>query len=117
MTRITRSYTELSRLHTFEDRFDYLRLNGVVAHETFGHDRYLNQRFYTSREWRQIRQHVIARDNACDLGVEGFEIHRGLYIHHLNPMVANDLIAEDETILDPEFLITTSHRTQRNSLW
>lgn len=107
----TRSYSELIRIDTFEDRFRYLSLKGVVGDSTFGFDRYINQQFYTSREWRQVRHHVIARDNGCDLGYEGYEIFGRLTIHHMNPMVSDDIIHGDETILDPEFLITTTHQT------
>lgn len=109
-TRI-RSYTELSRLHSYEDRFRYLSLNGQVGVGTFGFDRYLNQRFYTSREWRQVRQEVIARDLGCDLGIEGYEIHQRITIHHLNPMTMHDITHDDDDILDPEYLITTTHQT------
>jgi len=107
----TRSYSELRRYDTFEDRFEYLRLNGSVGHATFGFDRWLNQDFYRSREWKMIRQHVIARDWGCDLGVEGFEIHSRLLVHHMNPMTSDDIESGDGSILDPEFLITTTHDT------
>lgn len=106
-----RSYRELSRLKTFEERFRYLSLQGRVGEATFGSDRWLNQEFYRSREWRLIRRDVIARDFGCDLGMEGYEIHSGLYIHHMNPMTASDIMHGEEDILDPDFLITTSHRT------
>jgi hypothetical protein len=88
-----------------------LALNGRVADPTFGYDRYLNQDFYRSREWKQLRFHVINRDFGCDLAVEGYEIHHGLVIHHMNPMTPEDIIEHDESILDPEFLITTTHQT------
>lgn len=104
-----RTVSELYRLPTFEERFHYLSLRGSVGESTFGFDRYLNQQFYRSREWRQIRHHVIARDNGCDLAVEGYEIHSRLYIHHINPLEVRDL--NDERALDPRFLITTTHRT------
>jgi hypothetical protein len=106
-----RTYGELRRLETFEERFRYLSLRGVVGRSTFGFDRYINQQFYTSRQWRQLRNHLIARDNGCDLGVEGYEIHSKIIIHHMNPMSVNDIIDGDEKILEPEFLITTTHRT------
>lgn len=106
-----RSYTELSTHRTFEDRFRYLMLEGRVGESTFGFDRYINQRFYMSRQWKQVRQHVIVRDSGCDLGVLGYEIHARLYIHHMNPMVVEDITHGHEAILDPEFLITTTHRT------
>ena len=106
-----RSYTELSRYNTFESRFRYLKLDGRVGTETFGFDRYMNQKFYTSREWRLVRQKVIVRDNGCDLGIDGYEIHRGLYIHHMNVMRVEDLVDFNYDILDPEFLITCTHNT------
>lgn len=109
-TRI-RSYSELRRLDTLEERFEYLRLGGYVGDKTFGFDRWINQRFYTSPQWRQVRNHIISRDDGCDLGVKGFEIHSRLYIHHLNPMTRADITEGDESILDPEYLITTTHIT------
>lgn len=106
-----RSYTQLSRLVEFEDRYRYLALRGVVGDLTFGPDRYINQAFYRSREWRHLRNHIIARDNGCDLGVLGYEIYSRPYIHHMNPMTVDDLVHGEESILDPEFLITTTHDT------
>lgn len=106
-----RSYSELRRLHTFEERYHYLALRGAVGQSTFGFDRHMNQKFYTSREWKQVREHVIVRDNGCDLGIDGYEIHSKLYIHHMNPMVVADIVHGNDDILDPEFLITTTHRT------
>lgn len=111
MTMITRSYRELRRIETFEERFRYLSLRGEVGVSTFGFDRYLNQRFYTSREWRQLRDHVIIRDNGCDLGVEGYEIHAKILVHHMNPVIVDDIVAGEDSILNPDFLITTTHRT------
>lgn len=111
MTTRIRRYSELRRIDSFEDRFKYLALHGVVGRSTFGVDRYINQEFYTSREWRIARRDVIARDFGCDLGIEGFEIHEGLYIHHMNPMTVEDIEHGNPDILDPEFLITVSHRT------
>ena len=108
---ITRSYNELRRIGTFEERFRYLSLNGSVGSSTFGYDRWLNQRFYTSREWRQLRDHVIARDNGCDLGIDGYEIHDKILVHHMNPMIVDDLLAGEESIMDPNFLVVTSHRS------
>lgn len=110
MTRI-RTYTELRRLDTFEERFDYLMLSGSVGRDTFGFDRYLNQAFYRSTEWRRTRSAIIVRDNGCDLGIAGYEIHSRLYIHHINPIVADEIIEGDPSLLDPEFLITTTHAT------
>ena len=106
-----RSYRELIKLPTFEERFDYLKLHGSVGRATFGHDRYLNQRFYTSREWRQLRHHIIARDFGRDLGVEGYEIFDKIIIHHINPMGPEEIVHNSSSILDPDQLITTTHRT------
>lgn len=107
-----RSYTELSRLTTFEERYQYLRLNGSVGKETFGFDRYLNQVFYQrSQKWKSIRDRVILRDLGCDLGVEGFEIYGKVLVHHMNPITLYDLEHETDLLLDPEFLICTTHNT------
>jgi hypothetical protein len=108
---MVRSYRELRRLNTLEERFNYLALHGVVGDITFGFDRYLNQKFYTSREWRDIRNHVIVRDNGCDLGIEGFEIHDRIYIHHLNPMTVEEIETGDPRILDLDNLISVTHKT------
>jgi hypothetical protein len=107
----TRTYTELSRLPTFEERFDYLKLDGSVGQTTFGFGRYINQTFYTSREWKQAREGVIVRDNGCDLGVLGYEIHVDMLIHHVNPIIPDNIIDHEEWILDPEFLILTTKTT------
>ena len=106
-----RTYSELIREPTFEDRFAYLRLKGSVGLATFGHDRYLNQRFYTSRQWRDMRDYVIARDEGLDLATPGYEIYNKIIIHHMNPMTAEELENGSGDVLDPEFLITTTHRT------
>jgi hypothetical protein len=111
MTSRIRSYTELSRIPTFEERFKYLALRGQVGSATFGFDRYMNQMFYSSTQWKQIRHHVIARDLGCDLAFTQHEIHDRLYIHHMNPMIPSDITGGESEILDPEFLITTTHRT------
>jgi hypothetical protein len=96
------------RLTTFEDRFDYLRIGGTVGRETFGYDRHLNQRFYRSYEWKRTRDEVIARDLACDLAVPDREIWGDILVHHINPMLPDDIIHGEEWILDPEFLVTTT---------
>jgi hypothetical protein len=111
MTTRIRTYSELRRRDTLEDRFKYLALHGQVGDITFGFDRYLNQEFYRSAEWRNIRNHVIVRDNGCDLGIEGYDIHDRVYIHHMNPMNVRDIVDGDPKILDPEFLIVVTHRT------
>jgi hypothetical protein len=110
MTRV-RSYSELRRLETFDDRFDYLNLNGLVGETTFGSMRWLNQQFYTSRQWRHVRDAVILRDEGCDLGVPGFEIATDLLIHHMNPVTREDLVHSEPWLIDPEYLITTTRRT------
>ena len=106
-----KTYTELSQLNSFEDRYRYLRLGGSVGIDTFGFDRYLNQIFYRSDKWKHIRDKIILRDNGCDLGVEGYEIHGRIFIHHMNPITINDIEQESEFLLDPEFLISTTHNT------
>ena len=111
MTMKIRTYSELILLPTFEERFEYLRLDGKVGEDTFGFDRYLNQLFYRSQEWRKIRDYVIVRDNACDLGVEGCDIYSKVLIHHMNPITARDIEKRTELLLDPEYLICTTHNT------
>lgn len=104
---ITRSYVDLALLQTFDERFNYLVLIGSVGESTFGFDRYINQAFYRSREWKTVRDHVIVRDNGCDLGVPGYDIHSELLVHHMNPLSVNDIVHNEDWILDPNFLITT----------
>lgn len=106
-----RSYSELKKIDTFEERFNYLSLRSVVGAATFGFERYVNQQFYRSVEWKHIRRDVIARDSGLDLGVDGYEIFEKIIIHHMNPMTVEDIELGNEDILDPEFLITTSHKT------
>ena len=108
---VVRRYRELRRIPDFVDRFRYLALHGAVGSSTFGFDRWINQQFYRSAQWKQIRHYVIARDLGCDLGVEGHEIYDRVIIHHMNPMLPDDIIHQHEDILDPEFLITVSHNT------
>lgn len=102
-----RTYSELSRLKTFRERFEYLRLDGIVGAETFGFNRYLNQVFYNSDEWKAVRKTVIIRDNGCDLGMDGYDIHGKIIIHHMNPFSIDDVLYRKEELLDPEFLIST----------
>lgn len=107
-----RCYTDLCKLQTFKERFDYLKMDGVVGRETFGFDRMFNQQFYRSAEWKHIRNVVIARDLGCDLGVPGFDImgHR-VIIHHMNTITLDDLDRHSDQLLNPEYLITTTHKT------
>lgn len=109
MTILT--YTELSRFNTFEQRFEYLRLRGSVGRSTFGFDRYINQKFYRSTEWKNVRDFVIVRDDGCDLGVPGYEIHSSILIHHINPISVEDVVHGEDWIFDSEYLITTTHTT------
>lgn len=111
MGSVIRTYTELSKLKTFKERYDYLRLAGKVCDKTFGAERYLNQNFYTGCRWREVRDYVIIRDNGCDLGVEGYDIPRHIIIHHMNPISIGDIEDEKPEIYDPEFLICVSERT------
>lgn len=106
-----RTYSELITLPTFEERFKYLQLNGQVGKDTFGFDRYINQNFYRSLEWKRVRDKVILRDNGCDLGVEGYEIHGRILIHHMNPITIKDIESMSEYLLNPEYLISTVHNT------
>ena len=107
-----KTYTELSKLPTFKERYHYLRLGGRVGKETFGFDRWINQFFYQrSREWKRVRDHIIVRDNGCDLGVDGYGIHGKIIVHHMNPISMEDFERESEFLLEPEFLICTTHNT------
>lgn len=106
-----RTYSELITIPTFEERYEYLRVSSNVGKTTFGFDRYLNQIFYMSEEWKQVRYYVITRDNACDLGIKGRDIHIGIRVHHMNPITIEDVESGNHDILDPEFLICTSLNT------
>ena len=106
-----RTYSELIKFSTFEERFRYLCLNGDVGKETFGFDRYLNQEFYKSNEWLEVRDYVIIRDNGCDLAIEGREIHGRILVHHMNPVTKEDILMRSKYLLDPEYMITTIKNT------
>lgn len=110
MTNI-KTYSELITIPTFEERFRYLRLQGVVGIDTFGFDRYLNQKFYRSVEWKRIRDEVIIRDNGCDLGIEDRMIYGKILIHHMNPITDYDIRHMTDALLNPEYLICVTHRT------
>ena len=106
-----RTYSELVSLPSFKERDEYLRLNGSVGLDTFGFDRYLNQEFYRSKEWKSIRDQVIIRDNGCDLGVDGYEIYGRIVIHHMNPILQTDILDRTQLLLDSDYLICTTHAT------
>lgn len=106
-----RCYSELLRIPTFKERYEYLRLDGVVGEETFGFDRYLNQIFYNSQEWKDIRRKIIIRDNGCDLGLDGYEIRGKILIHHMNPIRQQDILLRTDLVLNPEYLIATTLST------
>lgn len=106
-------YRDIRPLKTIQERYEYLRLGGQVGASTFGFDRYLNQAFYKSKEWQQARNVVILRDGACDLGIEGYDILKGLVVHHMNPITIDDIIQRKDYIFDPEFLICVSDRTHK----
>lgn len=108
-----RTYSDLISFPTFKERYDYLRLSGKVGEDTFGWERYLNQTFYRSNEWKRTRDEVIIRDNGCDLGVDGYEIQGRIYVHHINPIDAIDIIDISEFLCDPEYLISTSFDTHQ----
>ena len=111
MNMIIRTYTELMKLQSFEERFKYLKLISKVGEETFGFERYLNQQFYRSKEWKKLRSEIIVRDNACDLGIPGHEMDSRIIIHHMNPITKDDLIHQTDFLLNPEYLICTSKKT------
>lgn len=106
-----RTYSELVKLPAYQDRLKYLQLSSRVGDETFGFDRYLNQSFYKSREWRHCRDQIITRDLGCDLALSGYEIHGIIYIHHMNPITVNDILDVSDFLLNPEFLVCVSHST------
>lgn len=106
-----RTYSELVKLPAYQDRLKYLQLSSRVGDETFGFDRYLNQSFYKSREWRHCRDQIITRDLGCDLALYGYEIHGIIYIHHMNPITVNDILDVSDFLLNPEFLVCVSHST------
>lgn len=109
--KIIRTYSELIQLKTFEERFEYLKLDGIVGRETFGFDRYLNQMFYTSIEWKKFRRDIILRDNGCDLAIPGLDIVGKIFIHHLNPITKEDILNRTEYLMNPESVICSSKLT------
>lgn len=108
---IRKCYTELSKLTTFNERFNYLKLDGIVGEETFGYDRILNQLLYKSKKWRKVRDEVLIRDNGGDLGLEDYPINGRAIIHHMNPITVEDVLNDKPEIFDPEYLITVSNST------
>ena len=113
MSMKIRTYSELIAFSTFEERFRYLKLTACVGDETFGFDRYLNQQFYHSAEWKSLRNEIIIRDNACDLGISDRVLNKRIIIHHMNPITKNDLIHQTDYLLNPEYLICVSHKTHQ----
>lgn len=112
--QLIRSYDELVTIPTFEERFEYLKLNGFVGDITFGGNRYQNQRFYSSAEWKKFRRQIIIRDHSCDLGIDdGYhDINSRVIIHHINPITIEDIRRHDYGILmDPNNVICVSHNT------
>lgn len=106
-----RTYSELITIPTFEERYNYLKLNGIVGKETFGYDRYLNQLLYRSSDWRSFRDRIIIRDNGCDLACEGFELQSRIIIHHIDPITVEDILNKHPKVFDPENVVSTSHNT------
>lgn len=106
-----RTYRELSKLKTFKERYEYLKIGSIVGESTFGFDRYLNQAFYHSKPWRKVRDQIIIRDNGCDLGIEGYEISDRIYVHHMNPIMVQNFEDNLDDILNPEYLICASFDT------
>lgn len=111
--KMIRTYSELLRIPTFRERYEYLRLDGQVGVETFGFDRFVNQKFYRSKEWKSIRDYVIVRDNGCDLAMDGYDIRGRIYIHHMNPILMRDITEQTEFLLNPDYLITTTFNTHQ----
>ena len=111
MTMNIRTYSKLITIPTFEERYNYLKLNGIVGKETFGYDRYLNQLLYRSSDWRSFRDRIIIRDNGCDLACEGFELQSRIIIHHIDPITVEDIINKHPKVFDPENVVSTSHNT------
>lgn len=113
-TRSTRTYSELISIPDFYKRYRYLKLSGSVGEATFGFDRYINQEFYRSREWKRVRREVILRDNGCDMAVAGYEVFGKIIVHHMNPIKEEDLFRHDlELVMNPEFLISVTHNTHQ----
>lgn len=107
-----KTYSELVKLNSFEERYKYLKLEGKVGEDTFGFDRYLNQIFYKTNEWKSVRDYVISRDNGCDLGMSDREIKFGkILVHHMNPITKEDILNRSDILLNPEYLITTTKNT------
>ena len=117
MNSTIRTYSELSEIKDFAGRFDYLKLDGKIGDALFGYARYLNQVFYKSGPWKKARRDTILRDNGCDLGVEGYEIHGTIYVHHMNPITLDQLLSNDPILVDPEFLISCSGKTHEAITW
>lgn len=111
MSMTIRTYSELIRYNTFRERYLYLKLSGKVGEDTFGFDRYLNQQFYKSKEWKSVRDFVIIRDGGCDLGIDDRPIPSRIIIHHLNPITKDDILNQTDYLLNPEFMICTIKRT------
>lgn len=112
--RMTRTYSELIAIPDFHSRYRYLKLYGAVGESTFGFDRFINQEFYRSREWKRTRREVILRDNGCDMGVSGYEIYDRIIVHHMNPIREEDIVRHNlEAIMNPEYLICVSHMTHQ----
>lgn len=109
--KMNKTYEELVKLKTFKERYRYLKLSGRIGEETFGFNRYLNQVFYRSKEWKQFRNKIIIRDNGCDLGIDGMEIHSKILIHHINPITKKDILERSELLMDENNVICVSHIT------
>lgn len=113
MNTTIRTYSELTQFSTYEDRYEYLRLDGTIGENTFGFDRYLNQKFYNTPEWRRFRREIIVRDNGCDMGLDGYTIYGKIYVHHINPITKFDLLNRSRCLLDPENVICLSFDTHQ----
>ena len=103
-----KSYSELMLLKTFEERYEYLRLDGIIGEYTFGSHRYLNQKFYNTPEWRKFRNEIIVRDNGCDMGLAGYDIYGRIHVHHINPITIDEVVNNTPSLFDPENVVCVS---------
>lgn len=106
-----KTYSEMIKMDSFEKRFEYLKLSGLVGEATFGGHRYLNQMLYQSDKWKSARREVILRDNGCDLAHPDYQINGSVYIHHINPITIDDILQERPCVFDLENLVSVSFRT------
>lgn len=108
MIYLGKSYQELITLPTIEERFEYLKIGGQIGYDTFGFDRYLNQQFYASVPWKRFRNEIIVRDDGNELALDGYQMTRGIIIHHLNPITKEDILENSKCLMDPDNVVCVS---------